>query len=121
MAGGSNWALENVRDASDLYTKEGTGENEGKIAWFLRKQTSYTIATEERGYSKPDALGSKSGSLVFSVGSSTYSHILAGDAEFVCLADEKTIYEKPTPYLKHTQVWQYMNTEAQQVTDWFTP
>lgn len=117
-----SWQWLNEQDAGDLFTKDGEGGNEGKIAWFLRPRAEVTIWRAVHSYSPPGELGRRRGSVQFSIGNNRFTRVIAGSGSFfVCTEDRKEEMTHPTGWIRHTQKWQYNGTKARRISDWFDP
>lgn len=117
-----SWQWADEKDNGDLFTKDGTGENAGKIAWFLRPRSDVTIWQAEASYSPPNELGRQRGSISFVIGTRRFTRVVAGSGSFfVCISDEKSEMQSPTGWIRHTQKWQYNGTKAKRISAWFDP
>lgn len=110
MAGGSDWALIQLRDSSRLFQKPPA------MDWYLQRHYIITIQRKVRAANidaSPNAVGQQDGSLAFSAGKTTKSRsTTGGTGTYAC---RESVYERideSSEYYNQTQVWEWMEPES---------
>lgn len=108
-AGGSEWRLISLLDASRLFQKDGEGP------WFLQRHYTVTIQRKVRAQNvdvSPQNVGSKSSSITFSIGGRTLSRgVIGGSSAYFCREDRYDTIDEASNFVNQTQVWEWIEPE----------
>jgi len=106
MAGGANWRLISLLDASRLFQKDGEGP------WFLQRHYTITIQRKVLGANidtSPGTVGKSDGSIQFSIGGTTKGR--SGSSKYFCREDRYDAIEEASNFVNQTQVWEWIEPE----------
>lgn len=111
MAGGSDWALIQLRDSSRLFQKPPATD------WYLQRHYIITIKRKVRGANidtSPNAVGQQDGGITFAAGRTTKSRsTTGGKGVYVC---RESVYERideSSEYYNQEQVWEWLEPESE--------
>jgi hypothetical protein len=108
MAGGTEWALIRLEDASRIFQKVEDGP------WFLQKH--YVLEITRKVHvatidTTPNKVGTYSGLMVFSIGGVTKIRTMSGTSVYVCRSDKTLRIDEASNYAQQTQIWEWLEPE----------
>jgi hypothetical protein len=108
MAGGSEWALVRLSDASRIFQKEEQG------SWFIQRH--YVVEITRKVHVSaidvtPNKVGTYSGLMVFSIGGVTKIRMLTSGTAYLCREDTVERIDPAANYAQQKQTWEWMEPE----------
>ncbi len=113
-AGGNEWRLISLRDASRIFQEDGGGP------WLIQRH--YIVEIMRKVHSMnvdvtPNVVGTKSPSISFSISGRTLFRGLSGGGEnaarYICREDAYETLDEASNYVNQKQVWEWLEPEDQ--------
>lgn len=111
MAGGADWGMVRIRDASRLFQREAGG------AWYLQKRFVVEITRKVKGSAvdvSPSAIGKQSGTMTLVVGTMVKSRT-ASKGAYVLRENGYDRIDEAMDWVQQTQLWEWIESEEDAV------